>query len=118
MGWKKNFEEGKELVLSTSSKGGKPNANLVVSLGFVDDGLLVADCQMNQTIKNLLENPWICVVGGYYRVQGTVKISTSGKLFDICVEKSKGYKVKHAILVEIKEVFDLDKGKIIPLGND
>ena len=113
MGWKEDFKEGKELVLATCSKSGNPNANIVVSLGFADDKLLIADCQMETTIRNLKENGRIVVVGGYYRASGTVEISASGKYFDICVEKSRGYKVNNAILVNIERVFDLDKQDVV-----
>ncbi len=113
MSWKDNFKEGEEIILATCSKDGNPNANIVISLGFVDGRLLVADCQMITTIKNLKENPKICVVGGYYRLEGNVKIYSSGKYFDLCVEKNKEYKVKNAILVKVKKVFDLNKGKKI-----
>ena len=113
MSWKNNFKEGKEIILATSSKNGVPNANIVISLGFVDDKLLVANCQMSNTIKNLKENQNICVVGGYFRIKGKVKIFSSGKYFDLCVQKSKGYSVRDAILITINEVFDLDKVKVV-----
>ena len=113
MSWKNNFKEGKEIILATSLKNGVPNANIVISLGFVDDKLLVANCQMSNTIKNLRENQNICVVGGYFRIKGTVEIFSSGKYFDMCVQKSKGYSVKNAILITIDEVFDLDKVKVV-----
>jgi len=109
MTWKSNFEKGKEVVLATSSKDNIPNANIVISLGFVDDKLLVADCQMSNTIKNLKENQNICVVGGYFRIKGNVEIYSSGKYFDLCVKDNSDYKVNNAILITIKEVFDLDK---------
>jgi len=108
--WKDYFAEGKEIILATSSKEGKPNANIVISLGIVDGKyVLIADCQMDTTIKNLKENPYACLVGGYFRIKGGAEIFTSGKYFDVCVKKSEGYEVKHAILVQIEEVFDLDK---------
>jgi len=113
---KANFKERSELVLSTCSKACKPHANIVISLGFVDDKLLVADCQMVSTIKNLKENPVICVVSGYYRLRGKVEIYSDGKYFDACVQKSKGYDdsiVKHALVISVDEVFDLDKGEKI-----
>ena len=53
MNWKENFKEGKELILATSSKDNLPNANIVISLGFIGDKLLIADCQMKTTIQNL-----------------------------------------------------------------
>ena len=113
MNWKNNFKRGKEIILATSSKSGIPNANIVISLGFIDDKLLVANCQMNNTIKNLLENKNICVVGGYFRIKGKVDIFSSRKYFDMCVQESKGYSVKNAILIKIDEVFDLDKVKTV-----
>lgn len=113
MKWQKSFQKGKELILSTSSKKGLPHANIVISLGVIDGKLLVSNCQMKQTIKNLEENKNICIIGGYLRIKGVVKILSSGKYFDLCVRENKGHIVKSAILVQIKEVFDLDKVKLI-----
>lgn len=113
MKWKDNFATGRKLVLATASRRGLPNANIVVSLGMIGDKLLVADCQMKTTIKNLKANKNICVLGGYLRAKGKVQIFSSGRYFDLCVKKSKGYKVKHAILISISQVFDLDNGKKI-----
>jgi len=113
MDWKEKFKQGKEIILSTCSKDNSPNSNIVISLGFIDNKLLIADCQMNTTIRNLKENPKICVIGGYFRLKGIVEIFSSGKYFDICKEKNKDYKLKNAILVNIKEVFDLEDCKVI-----
>jgi predicted pyridoxine 5'-phosphate oxidase superfamily flavin-nucleotide-binding protein len=113
MDWKEVFKKGQELVLATSSKDAQPNANIVVSLGFVNDKLLLADCQMKNTIKNLKENKNICVIGGYFRLKGKVEIFSSGKYFDLCNHTDKEYQTKNAILVTIEEVFDLDKVKMI-----
>ncbi|MGV8162372.1 MAG: pyridoxamine 5'-phosphate oxidase family protein [Candidatus Nanoarchaeia archaeon] len=109
MVWKDNFKAGKELVLSSCSKSCVPHANVVLSLGFVDDNLLVANCQMNTTIANLKETKVVCAVGGYVRIKGKVKILSSGKYFELCVKKNKGYDVRQAILISVEEVFDLDK---------
>jgi len=112
--WKENFKEGKELVLATCSKDGKPNANVVISNGIVDGKLLVADCQMTTTIENLKQNPKICVIGGYFRIKGKAMIHSSGKYFDIATSKTTPeYPVKHAITIDIEEVFDLEKVKKI-----
>jgi len=94
--------------LATSSKKGAPNANIVMSLGFIDKKLLVANCQMVKTIKNFKVNKNICAISGYFRIKGKAKIFSSGKYFKSCVEKNKGYSVKHAILITLNEVFDLD----------
>lgn len=110
MTWKSNFKKGKEIILSTSSKSSIPNANIVISLGFIDGKLLIADCQMRSTIKNLKENSHVCILGGYFRIKGKVRIFSSGKYFGICVKNNTDYKVRNAILVTVKEVFNLDKG--------
>jgi hypothetical protein len=115
MNWKNNFKEGKEIILATSSKKNIPNANIVISLGFIDNKLLIANCQMKSTIKNLKENGFVCVIGGYFRIKGKANIFSSGKYFDMSVKKSKGYSVRNAILITITEVFNLDKTKKINL---
>ncbi|MBW3003034.1 hypothetical protein KY328_01040 [Candidatus Woesearchaeota archaeon] len=110
MSWKEKFKKGKELILSTCSNN-TPHSNIVISLGFVDDKLLVADCQMETTIKNLKENNKITVIGGYLRIKGTADIFSSGKYYDFCVKNTKDYKVKNAIVINVKEVFDMDKAE-------
>ncbi len=117
MDWKTAFEEGKELLLSTSSKEGSPNANIVISLGFTDDKLLIADCQMKTTLDNLQKTKKACIVtrdmNDYYRIKGPAEVFTEGKYFDICSQKNEGPKIKHAIAVAVEEVFDLDSVKKI-----
>jgi predicted pyridoxine 5'-phosphate oxidase superfamily flavin-nucleotide-binding protein len=115
--WKESFREGKELVLSTCSSLARPNANIVISLGFSGGRLMVADCSMATTIKNLKENPRICVIGGYFKIIGRAKIFNSGDVFRKCVEivasQDKTLKVKNAILVDAEAVFDLENAKKI-----
>ncbi len=117
MSWKNVFKKGSELVLATCSINNEPNANVVISLGFYDDKLLIADAQMTATIKNLKENRKICVFaknnGLYYRIKGEVEIFNSGKYFNICLENDKLNPAKNAILVSVSEVFDLDNIKRI-----
>ncbi len=115
--WMDDFKEGKELILASCSSESKPNANIAISLGFRDGKLLIADCQMKTTIENLKQTPKICVIGGYYRINGFVEIFTSGKYFELCIEKNTGHNVKNAILINIEEVFDLDKQNIIFRSN-
>jgi predicted pyridoxine 5'-phosphate oxidase superfamily flavin-nucleotide-binding protein len=113
MNWKESFQEGKELVLATSSLDGKPNANIVISLGFSGNKLTIADCSMATTIRNLKKNPKICVIGGYFKIHGIAKIFSSGECFDQCVKivatQDKTLKVKNVIVIDIKEVFDLER---------
>lgn len=115
MAWKDALASGEELVLVTSSKKGKPNANVVLSKGFVGDSLLIINCQMNLTLKNIAENDSVCIVarksGEYYRVRGTAKSYASGRYFEEAKKREKSYPVKSAIIIRIENVFDLDKAK-------
>jgi hypothetical protein len=72
---------------------------------------------MNNTIKNLKDNKKICVIGNYFRVKGKAEIFHVGRYFDLCVKENKDYRVKNAILVTVKEVFDLGKVKKIAIKN-
>lgn len=117
MSWKNAFQKGQELVLATCSKDNIPNANIVLSMGIIDNKLLVADSQMDTTLKNLQDTKKICIFtkkdNKYYKVKGEAEIYNSGKYMDICNQSDKKYPTKNAILVTIKEVFDLDKAKKI-----
>lgn len=110
--WKKYFSNGKEIIFSTASKKGEPNAIIVISLGIIDGYLLIANCQMKKTINNLKENNSVCIIGGYYKLVGKAKIISKGKYFDMAVKKSKGYKVKNAILIKPRKIINLDKIEI------
>ncbi len=117
MDWKDAFKKDQEIVLSTCSRDGKPNANIVISLGFSRAKLMIANVSMETTIRNLKENPRICVIGGYFKILGKVKIFTSGDNFNksvkVVASQDKTLKVRSAIVVDIEEVYDLDKVKKI-----
>lgn len=118
MNWKDAFGKGSELVLSTCSPEAEPNVNVVISLGFVDGKLLIADSQMNKTLSNLKSTGLVCVLAKasnkeYYRAKGKVEVFDSGKYFEICQQADKEYPPKHAILVTIEEIFDLDKRTLL-----
>lgn len=119
MSWKDNLEEGQELVLVTCSKDCRPNANVVISKGFIREKLLINDCQMKRTRENIQENPEVCIVtrknGEYYRVKGKASVHSEGEFFDIAKEREDEYELNNAIVVEIEEVFDLDKVELVEL---
>ena len=117
MAWKDALEEGNELVLVTCSKACEPNANVVISQGIVEEKILINDCQMNKTRKNIEENPEVCIIairsGEYYRIKGKASVCNEGKYFDIAKGKEIDYEVKNVIIIEVDEVFDLDKLEIV-----
>ena len=117
MAWKATLKQGQNIVLATSSKGGSPRAIIVVSLGFIDDRLLIGACLMKKSLENIKENNKVSIVAiednEYYRVDGVATIYSEGRYLEIAIKKSNPPLPKAAILIDIKEVFDLDRGKKI-----
>jgi uncharacterized pyridoxamine 5'-phosphate oxidase family protein len=117
--WKESFKEREEVVLATASKEGIPRAIAVTSLGFSDDKLLIGICQMKKSFENLKENKIISLVTmkdkKYFMIMGKTEIFSSGKYFEIAVERSRKCPPlpNHVLVIEIKEVFDLDRVKKI-----
>lgn len=106
--WKKSFQEDKELILISTGNDNIPHGNIVMSIVFLDNKILIADCQMKKTIRNLQENNCCCIISDYIRIKGNVEIFDSWKYFELCVKRNS-YPVKNAILINITEVFNLDK---------
>jgi len=117
MAWKNTLKKGQNIVLATSSKDSSPRAIVVVSLGFINGRLLIGACLMKKSLENIKENNKISIAASkgseYYRVDGTATIYSDGKYLKIAIEKSNPPLPKAAILIDIKEGVDLDKGKKI-----
>lgn len=118
--WKRAFQVGEEIVLASCSRNSIPRAIVVTSLGFHKDKLLIGICQMSTSFENLKQNSnvsFIAMEKGkyYYRANGTSEIYSSGEYFEVAVERGKEYPPlpHHVLVVDIKEVFDLDKLKRI-----
>ncbi len=119
MSWKQTIDERKEIILATASIDGNPNAIVVISMGIMDDKLLIGACVMNKTLENLRANNRVVVVakdnGEYYRIKGTALIQTAGNYFDHIYKNSNPPMPKAVIVIDIVEVFDLDKQQIVTL---
>ncbi|MFZ2025150.1 MAG: pyridoxamine 5'-phosphate oxidase family protein [Microgenomates group bacterium] len=119
MSWQQTVEERQEVTIVTSSPVGVPHAIIAVSLGLIDGKLLLGAALMKTTLENLKNNNKIVLItkanGEYYRLVGSVEISTSGKYLDTALSKSNPPMPTAAILVEITEIFDLDKQQTISL---
>src|SRR4030042_3872965 len=107
MNWKKAFKKENLIILATIDGRNKPHANIVASLGLIDDKILIANNQMQTTIKNLQKSKVACLISMndnlYIRVKGKVEIFDSGKYFEICRTADKDYPPKHAILTKPTE---------------
>jgi len=121
MAWQDALKDGQEIVLATSSKSGNVNAIIVICKGFVDNKILINVCQMESSLNNIQENSKIAIVtkynGEYYRIRGRGTLHSSGKYFDIAIERNESStpEVKFALTIDIENVFDLDKIKPVSI---
>jgi len=119
MAWKEALEERQKIVLASSSKDGNPRAIIVVSLGFIDDRLLIGACLMRKSLENIKENNKVSIAtfkdNQYYRIDGVATIYSAGEYLDIAIKRSNPPLPRAAILIDINEVFDLDKGEKVPI---
>jgi general stress protein 26 len=104
------------LVLITVCLDGTGHGIVVNSEGIRDEKLILFDSMMDTTLENIKRNPKVCVIasskGEYYRIKGTAKIISSGKIFEDAVSAQSGsYKTKNVIEISVEEVFDLDKAQ-------
>ncbi len=117
MNWKEAFGLKRTIILSTVCEDLSPHANCVSSLGFIDDKLLIGNCLMNTTFKNLQRDNRICIISiennGYFRIKGKARIYSNGAYFDTALKRSKPPLPKAAIVIDVEEVFDLDKSQKI-----
>lgn len=51
--------------------------------------------------------------GKYLRLKGTAELHASGKYFEIAKERNTGPATKCAIVIEAKEIFNLDKVEVV-----
>ncbi|MGB9708147.1 MAG: pyridoxamine 5'-phosphate oxidase family protein [Candidatus Pacearchaeota archaeon] len=116
---KKLLAKDKLIVFGTSNKNGKPNLIFVASCGLFNNKLLIADCQMNKTLKNLKGNKAVALCAfdkqNYFQIKGKALYTNKGKWFKLVKKycEDTRYKPKGAVLVTIKEVYNLDNGKRI-----
>jgi hypothetical protein len=117
MSYQEALREREKIILATSSKNGEPRAIVVVSLGLIDGKILLGACLMGKSLENMKENSKVSIAtfagSGYYRINGLANIFSEGKYLEVAIKKSNPPLPKSAILIDIKEVVDLDKGEKI-----
>lgn len=116
MNWKNMLSKPRqEMFLSTGSKKGIPHNIAVLSLGLVDNKILIGVCIMKTTMKNLKENNKVSLAakidGKYLRIEGKAITKSSGKYLDKAIKMSNPPLPKKALLIEIKEIFDMEAQK-------
>jgi len=114
---KKLLKKGKIIFLATSSKTAEPNLIAVESLGLNKNKLLIADCQFKKTLRNIRKNKKVSILitnnKDYYQLKGKADYFNKGQLFEKVREllKNSPYKPKGILLINIKEIWDLNKVK-------
>lgn len=114
-----NLIEGEILYLATADPNGKPNLITCEGNKIFGDTIVITDNMMGKTRKNLKNNSKVAVVCGsgdkWYQLKGTASRYSSGKWFKFVkgLPTNKGYDPKGAVLVKVKEAYDLGSGKRI-----
>lgn len=118
----KKLIESLAMALATSDKNGKPNVVAVACVKVIKpDKLLITDNFMNKTRKNLLENKNVAIAVWSkneeegYQFKGKAKYLTKGpykKMVDE-MKESKGLAHKAAVLVTVKEIWDIADPKLL-----
>jgi predicted pyridoxine 5'-phosphate oxidase superfamily flavin-nucleotide-binding protein len=101
------------VVISTVMADGKPNVIPVADVKVVGDNqILITDNFMNQTVKDITNNPavtlavWDPEMTGY-KLIGTVQYFTSGKWLEKVkvMQENKGLPAKGALIVTVTKFF-------------
>lgn len=106
--------ENNPVVVATTMKNDKPNAVAVAFVKVVDDKIIITDNYMNQTVKDLKNNNYVCLLTWDkkwqgYKIIGQAEYFISGKWkkFTENMKENKGLPAKGAILVKVKKIINL-----------
>lgn len=109
--------EGKIVYLATASSSGKPNLVCVSVNKVIGNKVIVTDNMFNQTRINIRKNPKASIafyyLGKAFQLKGIISYQTKGKWFDYVKKdpSNKGYSPTAAVVFNVNEIWDLDKGK-------
>lgn len=119
--WQKLFETGREMILSSFSSKSGPHSVVMISQGFLEGRLLINVCYSKTSVENIKKEKRVSVIGlgdgKYYRIKGEAEAVSSGKYFEAGKKRDKdpGLGIICTLVIEIKEVFDLDEMEEIPM---
>ena len=120
----KSLIENSNIALATCNRNKIPNCNIIACAKVIDNNqILITDNYLNKTRNNLSENKnvslTVCSIDGNqaYQLKGIAEIFTEGKYKKMVdeMECNQGLAHKAAILVTIKEIWDLADPKLICL---
>ena len=107
--------------MATADKLGEPNI-IVVEVNKLTEKreIVVSDNLMKTTLKNIMENRKVAILFTdnqtcWWRIKGDAKYDKRGKWFNF-VKKLKtniGYKTKGVLIIKVKQIDDLNKGKTL-----
>ena len=117
------FSKVRNVVLSTATKDGIPNAVPIGAKKIVDaETILISDQYFNKTLANMKTNPRVSVTYWEgregYQLKGTVTIEASGKRYEdtvrwideLGIKFGLPLKSKGAIIFKIEEIYDIAPG--------
>jgi predicted pyridoxine 5'-phosphate oxidase superfamily flavin-nucleotide-binding protein len=109
--------EGKIVYLATADPNSKPNLITCEGNRVLKDTIVITDNMMGKTRRNLLKNRKVAVVCGsgdkWYQLKGVASYHPTGKWLKFVqgLPANGGYDPKGAVLVKVKEGYDLNSKK-------
>jgi hypothetical protein len=116
------FKSGRIFPLATSSKDGEPN---VAPMGAVyprdTETIWIGNQFMKTTIRNVLENPRVCLyvwgpgIVGCYKIKGNVNVETEGEDYetmrDEVAKVRPGLHCRSLLVMKITEIYECMPGE-------
>jgi predicted pyridoxine 5'-phosphate oxidase superfamily flavin-nucleotide-binding protein len=115
----KNLIEGKILYLATADRRASPNLICVEGNKIIDNKILITDNCFKKTFQNLRHNKKVAFIATrskrYLQFKGIAGYYNMGKYFNLVkkLPHNKDFHPKGALLIKIKEIYDLDGGQKI-----
>jgi predicted pyridoxine 5'-phosphate oxidase superfamily flavin-nucleotide-binding protein len=111
------LQKQKPTPIATASKDGNPNVVYIGYLKILDDEqIMIGDNFFNKTLRNLEENPRICILcydsesKRSYQIKGSAKVHKHGPEFEQMRAWVHGANpkmpAKSCVMVKVEEVFD------------
>jgi predicted pyridoxine 5'-phosphate oxidase superfamily flavin-nucleotide-binding protein len=115
----KKLIESNAIGFSTVDKSGKPHSIAVAYCKVFGDKIVITNSHINESVKNITSNKNVALVVWNkewekacvgFELKGVAKNHLSGRWFEFVKNMldNKGYKIKSAIVVEVKKIKRLD----------
>jgi len=117
----KKILKNQNIFFASVNLSAKPNLAVAEINKITDDGkIIISHNQMKKTVKNIIGNKQVSLIytdqkNIWWRISGEASYDDCGPYYNYVknLKTNEGYDVKGAIIIKIKNIKDLNKGKKI-----